>query len=201
MSIFKNLFGGNRKTEPAELTTFASPETIVIEKQQDLIPPVDLFLDNEPPSSEQVAELNKSKIVAFIERDWNRLGLNDGYEYGTQEVYELQIKHIKSEFRKIIDQMVDEKRISLTQLRNRKIEIGSLSDSTVKQLEVVIDETQKSLEELVKEKSLSAENEGLVMNAIHPYSLSFKKGLHSKEEERMILYPISYFINSKNNLS
>ncbi len=193
MSIFKNLFGSKGKPSPE--SQISKSEISNSHPSDELLK--NIFVDSEPPYSEYVEERKQSRIVSFIERDWSRLGLNDGYEYGTQEVYDLQVKHIKSEFRKIIDQMVDEKRVSITELKHRKIEIGSLSNSTVLQLEVVINETQKSIDELLLEKNLSVENEGLVMDVVHPYSIGFKKGLHSKEEERMIFNPISNFFNSK----
>lgn len=178
MSIFKNLFGGNKKTEP-ESSTFASPDTTIVEAQEENIPPVDLFIDNEVPQPEQqVAPESQNIITVFLNRNYQAMGINDGYEYHSQEAMETAKKKIRAEYQLIIDQSMQEKLASRLQLKNMIVDVKNISADARQKLENTVEELNSSLSILQKQKELSAENEGWVMNAIHSYHQGFVQGLN-----------------------
>lgn len=180
MNILKKLFGNKGKTEQSETAAvIAPPETTVVEAQQANIPLVDLFIDNEVPQSEQqVAAETQSKITVFLNRNYHSTGINDGYEYHLQETLETGKKKIRAEFQLIVDQSIQEKFASRLQMKNLIIDVTKISDDARQKLENTIEELNSSLSLLQKQKELSAENEGWVMNAIHSYHQGFVQGLN-----------------------
>lgn len=197
MNILKNLFGGNGKTDTNN-QGIEFPVNPVSEITQPVIDEK-TFIDTEPPQSENIeGAKSNSSIKDMLSRNYESKGINDGYEFGTQEIHDIQISKIKSEFRLNIDQMIEEKRSALVQLKTRKVEIGVLSETLSKQLDIIVEETQNSLNELLKEKQYSEETKGWVMDIVNAYSLGFKRGLHSKEEERLLMNPFSNFQIFKN---
>lgn len=197
MSIFKNLFGSNGKTE----THLVSQEPIISD-------PINNstenwlktnFADLEPPVAEsQQQTQSSSKVSEFLNRNYESKGINDGYEFGTHELLENSIKKIKSEFLISIDQMIEDKKLSILKLSTQKLAVGTIAPTVTHQLEASIVETNNSVSELQKQKGLSSENEGWVMNAVHSYKDGFIRGLLSKTEEDDLLSPISNLFNSKN---
>jgi hypothetical protein len=179
MSIFKNLFGSNRKTEQTEtVTRITEPLTTAMDAQPEVAPTFDLFIDNEAPQSEQVVEQSQSKVTEFLKRNWNMAGTNDGYEYHSQETLETAKKKIRAEFQLIIDQSIQEKFASRLQLKNMIVDVNKISEDARQKLENTVEELNSSLSILQRQKELSAENEGWAMNAVHSYHQGFIQGLN-----------------------
>lgn len=55
--------------------------------------------------------------------------------------------------------------------------VEKIAEETKRNLELTIEELNSSIALLQKQKELSAENEGWVMNAIHSYHQGFVQGL------------------------
>lgn len=179
MSILKNLFGNKGKTEETQkVTPLTDPITTIVESQAEKAPPVDLFIDNVAPQPEQVVEQNQSKLAEFLKRNWHTLGINDGYEYHSQETMETAKKRIRAEFQLIIDQSIQDKSASRLQLKNMIVDVNSISSATNEKLQNTVEELNTSISILQKQKELSIENEGWVMNAIHSYHQGFVQGLN-----------------------
>lgn len=179
MNILKNIFGSKGKTEQTEtVSPITEPLTTVVEAQPEVTPPVDLFIDNEAPKPEQVVEQSQSKVTEFLKRNWNTIGIYDGYEYHSRETLETAKKKIRAEFQLIIDQSIQEKFASRLQLKNMIVDVNKISDDARQKLENTVEELNSSLSILQKQKELSAENEGWVMNAIHSYHQGFIQGLN-----------------------
>ena len=177
MSIIEKLFGGKAKTENP-VTAITEPQTTVAEQPEN-IPPMDLFIDNEIPQPEQhqTAE-TKSKITLYLDRNYHSMGINDGYEYHSQETLETGKKKIRAEFQLLVDQSIQEKYERRLQMKNIIADVTKISDEARQKLENVIEELNASLNTLQKQKELSAENEGWVMSAIHSYHQGFVQGLN-----------------------
>lgn len=178
MSILSKLFGNKTQTENLA-TMIAEPQTKIVATQQENIPPVDLFIDNEVPQHEQqvVAE-TQNKITVFLNRNYHSMGTNDGYEYHSHETLEVGKKKIRAEFQLIIDQSIQEKFGSRLQMKNLIVDVSKISDDAKQKLENTVEELNSSLALLQKQKELSAENEGWVMNAVHNYHQGFVQGLN-----------------------
>ncbi len=56
--------------------------------------------------------------------------------------------------------------------------VGKIADTTRQTLENTIEELNASLDLLQKQKELSSENKGWVMNAVHSYHQGFIQGLN-----------------------
>ncbi len=176
MSIIEKLFGGKAKTENP-VTTITDPQLTVTDQPEN-IPPMDIFIDNEVPQPErQQATETKSKITLFLERNYHSMGINDGYEYHSHETLETGKKKIRAEFQLIVDQAIQEKSERRLQLRMMIVNVEKIAEETKRNLELTIEELNSSIALLQKQKELSVENEGWVMNAIHSYHQGFVQGL------------------------
>ncbi len=176
MNIIEKLFGGRAKTENP-VTTITDPQLTVADQPEN-IPPMDIFIDNEVPQPErELTEETKSKITLFLERNYHSMGINDGYEYHSHETLEMGKKKIRAEFQLIVDQTIQEKSERRLQLRMLIVNVEKIAEETKRNLELTIEELNSSIALLQKQKELSAENEGWVMNAIHSYHQGFVQGL------------------------
>jgi len=195
MNILKSIFGSSSKNEHLSAETFAPLSSSVVESPHENNPPIDLFIDNEPPQGDQqkIGSESKSKISTFLERNYHSIGINDGYEYHSFETLETGKKKIRSEFQLIIDQMIQEKSERRLQLKMMIVNVEKIADETRRNLELTIDELNTSIELLHKQKELSSENEGWVMNAIHSYHQGFVQGLNDFIASENLLNSIKNF--------
>jgi hypothetical protein len=187
-----NLFG--KKPQTSENKNINElPEELIMEQEPVNSPPLDLFIDNEPPQLEEKLVERQSKINSFLNRNYHAIGLNDGYEYHTNETLETGKKKIRAEFQLIIDQSIQEKYTNRLQLKNLIVDVSKVSEETKQKLENTIEELNSSLELLHKQKDLSIENEGWVMNTIHSYQQGFIQGLNDFLERENLLNSIKNF--------
>ena len=197
MSIFSKFFGNKTQTEN-QATMIAEPLTTVVETQQENIPPVDLFIDNEVPQPERLATAETQSIITvFLNRNYHSIGINDGYEYHSQETLETGKKKIRAEFQFIVDQEIETMSQQKLKMRTLVIDVTKISDEARQKLELTIEEVNTSLSKLEKQKELSAENEGWVMNVIHSYHQGYVQGLNDFISGENFLTVPNYF-NSKN---
>ncbi len=190
MNFLSKFFDNKTKTNnPIKMIT--EPKSIAVETPEENIPPVDLFIDNEAPQPEkQAATETESKITVFLNRNYQSMGINDGYEYHSQETLETAKKKIRAEFQLIVDQSIQEKFGNRLQMKNLVVDVAKVSDDARQKLENTIEELNSSLNILQKQKELSAENEGWVMNAVHSYHQGFVQGLNDYISGENLLYSI-----------
>lgn len=175
MNIFK-LF--HKKSKIVErVREITQPETTVLENKSENLPPFNLFIDDEAPQLNEVVE-QQNMIILFLNRNYHSMGTNDGYEYHSHDTLDKGLKKIKAEFQRIVDQSIQEKLQSRLQMKNLIVDVTKISDDTRLKLENTVEELNTSLALLQKQKELSAENEGWVMNAIHNYHQGFVQGLN-----------------------
>lgn len=177
MNIF-NLFRKTTKTQ--EL-----PDLSVLERNQDsdnatrVAPTVDLFVDNEEPAFKiKSEEKPKNRIMELLNRNFHAMGINDGFEYHTNDTLDTGKMKIRAEFQLIIDQEIQEKREKLLQMKILVVDVRKINEETRERLELNIEELNCSLDLLQRQKELSSEDEGWVMNAIHNYHQGFIQGLN-----------------------
>lgn len=186
MSILKNLFGNNTKTENTNTTVLEA-----VEDSKTNIPTMDLFVDNEVPQALSPEKpIARGSISTFLDKNYKGMGINDGYEYHSNETLEVGKRKIKSEFQLIIDQMIEAKSERRLQLRMMLVNVEIISDETARNLNLTIDELNDSLALLKNQKELSALNEGWVMNAIHGYHQGFVQGLNDYVAGEILLNSI-----------
>lgn len=177
MSFFENLFGNHTKNQNSAVTNAAAPESLEDSKKN--TPSMDLFVDNEAPQIlAPERSISKDNISTFLNRNYKGMGINDGYEYHSNETLTIGKSKIRSEFQLIIDQMIEEKSERRLQLRMMLVNVEKISDETSRNLNLTVEELNDSIALLKTQKELSAENEGWVMNAIHGYHQGFVQGLN-----------------------
>lgn len=190
MKFFNKIFG--LKSTP--MTTTSTPSAAV--SLQDEIPSdllKDLFSDNEPPTKTTPTEIKTSRLQDFLKINYSTLGFGDGYENHSTDLLDRKISILKSEFRQIIDESIDNRKQEVFQLRNQLIETRGLSDRIVEQLELRIQELKEVISKLEREKELSVEDEGLVMNAVHQYQEGFLRGCKEWHEAKLFAQSTGLF--------
>lgn len=182
----------NRKNRVQESPVSSTVHSENLEK----IPAEDLFIDNNPPKSESNKnrpEGSKSKLSAFLERDFYAIGKRDGYISHSKETVELWNRKTRSEFQLIMDQMIQEKREHHLTLTNHLASVGSLHETTSLQLNNRLNDLTQDINQLVKQKELSVDDEGWVMRAIHGYREGFTHGLNDYMEGEILINPVKTF--------
>ena len=182
-TILSKIFGNKPKQE---LTVSAE----VMENQVlDAIPniPENLFIDkNQPEIMEEIPEVETS-LKKFLDKNHQGYGERDGYRCHSLVMLESSKKQIKSEFRLIIDQMLQEKQLRVFELKQLIVQLSGISETTIQQLRNNIDELQSAIEVLEKQKLLSSEDEGWVMVAVHSYHIGFMVGLEDYIQSESLL--------------
>jgi uncharacterized membrane protein len=138
----------------------------------------DLFSDIHAPTITAVSTSNQgpSQIRSFLNRDYNNIGYTDGYEHHNSETLAQKLLMLKSEFRQIADEAIDERQQEIFQLRKQHVQTRNLSPRLSEQIELQIAEVETKVAKLEQEKALSTEDEGLVMRVIHAYRDGFLRG-------------------------
>jgi hypothetical protein len=177
MNIFKSFL--QSPVNQKESTTFAIPETTTIEAPKEIIPPFYLFIDKEAPQPEQRVNVEAQTVISlFLSKNYYSMGINDGYEYHSQATLEMAEKKIRAEFQLIVDQSIQNKTDKKLEIKIMVVNVRNISDETRENLELTLEELDAATALLQKQKELSAENEGWVMNPIHSYRQGFVRGLN-----------------------
>lgn len=182
MSFLSGLFGKKQSDSSNQVS-----DTAIMESVPDLNVMKDLFVDSNPPATDQeVADGKGANIQQFLEQDFYLSGKRDGYTYHSQEMLTQRIKRIKADFRLQIDFLVDQKRQSLLQLTTHNIDMDGLSERLIRKVEACAADYRQMIERLEKEKELSAMDEGWVMKPVHDYRDGFLHGVETFNEEKLL---------------
>jgi hypothetical protein len=178
MNFFSRLFGSNKNSNVDAVNPSANQEKVVDESNVEA-PSVELFIDSEQPQHSNVVQpTQQSKITWFLDRNHHALGIRDGYEYRSSETLDTGKRKMRAEFQLILDRQIQEKQQKRLQLEHLAIDVTAVSPLTLQKLQKTIADLDTSIELLYKQKELSIENEGWVMNAIHSYHQGFTQGLN-----------------------
>lgn len=195
MNFFKKLFGFGSKSETINLQPQAQPqpaETVPSnEFADDLLK--GLFVENTPPPVEQPEQKQLSPLQEFMQADFSSNGYNDGYAMHTTEFLQQKLSIIRASFRQIIDRAIDVRKQEIFQLRNQEIETRGLSERLSEQLDLRISEIEFNIGKLKAEKAYSAEDEGLVMKAIHQYREGYLRGCREYQEAKLFAQTTGMF--------
>lgn len=176
MNIFSKLFG---KTKLSVLNNTAIPETKenIGSTADNKTPDMDLFIESEEPTAKPVQVQEESKITQFLNRNYYALGVHDGHEYHSSDNLTIGKRKIGTEFRFILDHEIQEKEERRLQLENLITDVSAVSPLTVQKLQNTLQKLSSAIDKLEKQKELSIEEEGWVMNAIYSYQQGFAQGL------------------------
>ena len=178
MNLLKSIFGGkSHKTENMDERNHG-----IQDQDYQLDIPEDLFIESQAPAEiEQVRSL-ENRLNLFINKDYFNQGYDMGYNTHSSDILEQMIRKLKSEFILLIDQVIDEKKSLLSELKKHMAEVDGLSDRVYKQLEQKVEDLDSSVSILTGQKSLTVEDEGWIMAPVNVFKLGFIHGLEKYHE-------------------
>ncbi len=175
MNFFKKLFGiGNQ-----------NPMTGDSQISVNLVISEDLFVDNQPPRvQEKPAPV--SALMQFLRADYLGEGFRNGYALHSADALESALRHLKAEFRLIVDEVINKHKQEMSAIRQQIIATSGISGRLQSQLELRVQSLNEIVLQLEKAKELSIDDEGLIAKPVHCYRDGFLKGLAQYHEERFI---------------
>ncbi len=182
MNLLKRFFGNSIAGNTISGTNNNTPSISHAEEDQLL---KNIFVNPEPPVDDQV-EKDGNAIKQFLDQDFLSKGYNDGYSSHSAETMKNQVKVIKNEFRYILSRKVDDLRQEILGFEDHLINIEGIEGRLEKQILKRLSYLQDCIQEIVKEKELSAEDEGLVMTAVYKYHEGFIRGIEAYQEEKLL---------------
>jgi hypothetical protein len=164
-----------------------SEKTVETQVDQAVEPTVSqaLFVDvNEPKLAE--SEQKQSAVSTFLHKDYAQKGYHDGYLYPIAELMEANIKKLRSDFRMTADQLIDEKRSAINELKLHQINTRGISERLEEELNQKVQELTNLIHELDTQKILSVENEGWIAGILNDYRIGFIKGVEQYRQEKLL---------------
>lgn len=184
MSFFSNIFGKNGKKSINGLETGQSDPLLTGPNLKSF---ENIFVNPEPPVQEKADnQSSESALEEFLARDYYAMGYDEGYKTHSAEAKINHINVIKATFRQIMSRKIDQLRQEVLSLENYLIDV----EGDDKRLEMKLNNRIKYIMdrcgELEKEKALSVDDEGLVMEPINKFANGFAKGLQIYTEEKLL---------------
>lgn len=153
-----------------------------------------IFIDNEDPQPEiSQKKPVTTKLMEFLNGNFEYQGLHDGFEYYSQEVLKAKVLKLKADFSLIADQMIEVKAKTIFELELQLLSIGMASPIANQQILLSIKEHKSKIVELQKHKYLVDEDNGWVMIAVNSYCDGFNQGIIKRLNE-------SKFLTNSSNL-
>ena len=200
MSIFKKWFGkSDRNDSKVEFTADTMLESRENTPVPDITPDIteDYFQDlPEEKEEAPVEEAPKKKVTdlgAFLKGDYLTEGFNTGYVYQSADQLEIALRHLKAQFRLLIDEGIDARYKEIAELKQELIQSSGISERLQKQMELRIESLTENIERFQIEKELSVADEGMIARVIHNYREGFVRGIEQYRKERLIAGSTGFF--------
>jgi hypothetical protein len=164
-----------------------SEKTVETQVDHAMEPPVSqaLFVDAEEPRLVEPQQM-KSAVGSFLDKDYMQKGYHDGYLYPNAELLEANIKKLRSDFRMAVDQLIDEKRSDINELKLHQINTKGISQRLEEELNQKVQELSNLIHEMDTQKILSVENEGWIAGVLNDYRIGFIKGVEQYRQEKLL---------------
>jgi hypothetical protein len=150
--------------------------------------PEGLFIEKDAPgASTDTRKEQGTKLAQFLETDFRTIGYRDGYRYTSADVMDNSMRMLRSEFREIIDQMIEQQRALIDQLQNQAVEIRHISLKAEEKFTLRIGMINQTIKKLEHEKESSAMDEGLITKALNQYRDGFFRGVNDNTNELLVM--------------
>ncbi len=173
MNMSLNEFSGDTQSEN-NINGAAVPENLFVEKDA-------------PVNQSENMQEQRSKLSEFLDYDYQAIGYRDGYRYSSADIMDNAMRLIRSEFREIVDQMVEECRETIGVLQDRAVELKLISLKREEKVMMRIEMIQETIAKLIQEKENSSIDEGLITKAIHQYRDGFIRGVNDNNDELLLM--------------
>ncbi len=191
MNIISKLFGKN-KTKIQQNSTVQETVDISDSSTINSAPDIDLSVDAEEPLMSSKNEPKQSRLNQFLNRNYQAIGVYEGFEYHSSDQLKLGKSKIEAEFRLLIDIEIQEKVETRLQLENLITDVGLISPLVLQKLQNTLQKLIEVTDNLERQKCLSIEEDGWVMNAIYNYHQGFTRGLSDYIESEKLLNSIKH---------
>lgn len=146
-----------------------------------------IFVNKEGPTKDVIKTAKASSLLEeFLKRYYFRFGFNDGYNTHSADVKNSKANIIKSEFRNLLSQKIEELRKGLLELEDHLINIEGMDERLEKKLRKRIDYAKEKCQDMESEKALSALDEGIVMECIHKFNDGYIAGTQQFLDENLL---------------
>ncbi|WP_323027486.1 hypothetical protein [Gelidibacter japonicus] len=176
MRTLKKLFGFRDLKNPHELNSTHIPSKELF---------IDSSIPNEPGATEKIST---NSINIFLNKNYYQNGINDGFSMHSNEAAHSRKQAIKSDFRNLLVQLINQNKEDILHLTNSTVEVANLSLELKEKLENKIQFLSNQIDEYNQQMELSSQNEGLVMSAIHNYHQGFLSGMKSYLEMENLIF-------------
>lgn len=150
--------------------------------------PENLFVAKDAPMrKEEAADSQGTILTKFLGQNFSRLGYRDGYRYACSDVMDNSLRLIRSEFREIMDHMIEECRETVNQLENQAVELHHISLKAEKKVTIRIGMIKETMAKLEREKEDSSLDEGLNMKVVNQYRDGFLRGVNDNNNELLLM--------------
>lgn len=193
-NFFQNLNNMFKRNSNGQENDIVKPEHAdVINNEpvpvQEVAVPENLFVEKEPPVSleQETKQSIGNKLSEFLKRDFRSIGYADGYRYHSSDVMDNYRRFIKSEFREVVDIVIDELKFNRLSLHKQLVDVRSFSSKTEEKFLNLINEVGESISRLEQEKELSSMDEGMVVKVLHQYRDGFIRGMEDHTDETLLM--------------
>lgn len=152
------------------------------------IPSKELFTDNSIlEEHEATKRINSDPINVFLGKNYYDIGVREGFSIHSNEAAQSRKQAIKSDFRNLLTQLINQNKEDILRLTNSAVEVADLSLELKEKLENKIEFLNHQIEKYNQQMELSSQDEGFIMSAIHNYHQGFLSGMRSyMEMEKLI---------------
>jgi len=186
MNFFKSLFGNNGSNENSDQATANPVMDIPNEKFRET------FIDENPPASNiEVPRENILKL--FMDQNFYSKGYNDGYSFHSTQSLESGIATISSEYRHILEIMIDDKKSEVYELSQSKLQLEGMPGNISEQFDLRIDTIKDSISKCKEEYSLSKDKKGNIEYILNKYTEGFLKGQQQYFNEEVFVKSTGLF--------
>ncbi len=147
-----------------------------------------LFIEKEAPiASNETKSTIDSDLAKFLNINFKSRGYMDGYRYHSADTMDNSMRIIRSEFREIVDSMIDDLNLMNSKLNKHLVDVKHLSAKSHEKVTNRIEEISQSILRLQQEKEYSSIDEGLVTKCLYLYRDGFMRGLEDFNEEILVM--------------
>jgi len=141
----------------------------------------------------------QSLLDSFFSVNYEQLGYDEGYEFHNSDIIKIKHKKIKADYLLQITRSLDLLKVKAHKLELQLTESEELSELIADKIKAALKFNKEKQDHLLYQRELTAMDEGIIMNAIHGYTLGFKQGALDYVEEMMISHSDYLFTSTKQN--
>jgi len=155
--------------------------------------------NSHPAFKQRAHQQGQSLLDSFFSLNYEQLGYDEGYRFHNSDIMKIKHRKIKADYLLQVTKALDLLKAKAHQLELQLTESEELSELIADKINAAKKFNVEKQEDLLYQRELGAMDEGIIMDAIHGYTLGFKQGAMDYVEEMMISHSSNLFQSSKQN--